>query len=142
MRPLFVFVVLFALAGLLAAPAPAQAPAFPTNPLSDAAAAIDSGLAEERRLYWLKCSGSRESLRLSRVHALVGVGLFLANAPLEYSISHLRHRDQAEPAALNAAAFVLMGASLWNLAWARVHDARYQQSRACCRMWQEYAEAD
>lgn len=134
-----IVLLLLAFAGL-ATPGRAQAPDFPApDPVAEISAAIESGLAEERRLYWLKCSGARQSLRRSRVHALAGVGLFLANAPLEYAISHLRYRGQKEPAALNAAAFVLMGASLWNLAWARVHDARYEHGRFCCRLWQEYA---
>src|SRR5687768_8594074 len=59
--------------------------------------AADADLAEERRLYWRKCSLALKARRDSRSHALRGVGLFLATVPLEYSISRYRHIRKAEP---------------------------------------------
>jgi hypothetical protein len=100
---------------------------------------VDDGLAEERRLYWLKCSLALKARRDSRGYALRGLGLFLATVPLEYTISRHRHIRHAEPVALNAAAFVLMGATLFQLSRSYRHWEEYERDRNCCRIWQEYA---
>jgi hypothetical protein len=100
----------------------------------------DADFAEERALYWRKCALALQSRRDSRSHALRGVGLFLATVPLEYAISRHRHTRQAEPVALNATAFVLMGATLFHLSRSYRRWEHYERDRGCCRLWQEYAK--
>lgn len=103
---------------------------------------VDSALAEERRRYWLKCTQATGSRRQSRHHALQGLALFVANVPLEYSISRYRHTRNAEPVALNAAAFVLFSAALLKLTLSYQSWQDYERDRPCCRYWQEYAQVN
>ena len=117
--------------------APLSFPA--ADPVGEIAALVDSGLVQEKKLYWLKCSQALKSKQESRRHALEGVALFLATVPLEYSISRIHHLEKTEaPTPLNGAAFVLMCGSLWHLAVSFHHFQDYQRDRACCRYWQEY----
>lgn len=100
----------------------------------------DIDFAEERALYWRKCALALQSRRESRHHALRGVALFLATVPLEYAISHHRHIRKTEPVTLNATAFVLLGATLFQLSRSYRRWEHYERDRGCCRLWQEYAK--
>ena len=101
---------------------------------------MDSSLADDRRMYWLKCTQATAGRRRSRAQALQGLALFLANVPVEYSISRYRHARQAEPAGLNALGFALFTASLWKFTLSNRAWQDYQRDRTSCRYWQEFAQ--
>jgi hypothetical protein len=110
--------------------------------LRDLDALVESGLAEERRLYFLKCQSALESRDRHRRDALIGMAFFLADIPLEFASSRIVHEEKRHPAGLNAVAFVLMGVSLYHLARSNRHFEDYARDRAACRCWQDYARRD
>lgn len=134
MRP---WILLFLIARM--APAADRTPDFLRLAESEIVHQLDFDFAEERLLYWRKCALALKSRSDSRTHALRGVALFLATVPVEYTISRHRHMRHAEPVTLNAAAFVLIGATLFQLSRSNRRWEQYERDRGCCRLWQEYA---
>lgn len=120
-------------------PAPAQAADLF---LRDLDAMVENGLAEERRLYFLKCQSAMVSRERHVRDALIGMAFFLADVPLEYASSRIIHTERRQPASLNAAAFVLMGISLYHLSRSNRHFQDYARDRGACRCWQDYAKLE
>lgn len=108
------------------------------DPSADIRPLVDSSLAQEKKLYWLKCQQALQGRRDYRRHALQGLALFLANVPLEYAASTYRHVRKAEPVELNLATFVLMSASLLHFSLSYRANEEYERGRTCCRFWQGF----
>jgi hypothetical protein len=133
MRP--ATLLLSALASI-ASPSPAQDH---PDPVEAIPALVEDGLKEEQRLYFLKCQNAYAHQERHRRDALIGLAFFLADVPLEYASSRITHLEKRHPPSLNAAAFLMMGLSLFHLARSNRHYAAYEADRNACRCWQEYA---